>query len=718
MVEELWCHAVRFLDMYRTGDHSGHIGQLYQFEDQTGILETHKQCLAQPYEDSQVDMKIMYYELIRMMTNYERENCKDPELYDSTKSVGKIEGYQELTNKLQRFLNQRFILDIEELNKKHAGDNIAINGDENIIQKIGDLEKSFEVLAENNKILSESCVSLESTNKVLEHEIGKLKEKILQTEDLKEAPIIKDVEFVSNLNEHPIESDSDEAMDSEFSVSLLFQKIEIQNEAIAKLDDKMHKMINQANTLLINDATHLERISNLETQGLEFTGKLSNLESADLYLQESHRMVTERTNLAEKYSKYVEEKVNLLTNQKQEEILSKPNNHHSFNLKQEELENRFNVLENSVLDLQNNRNIQEEIVAIKDKLKVGTVLNNIQNTNTTKITEIQRKEEISKIKTKESNKNFYLSDTGKNENSSNYIELVEQYKIILGKVEKMEILLGRQAQSLANYSELFSEEYLKVVAANVNKSNERESTKIFKETISELKSEKLETSTHLEIHSKEFLDENMARDVIVIKAEVENIKRQLQLYFQNHNESSIRMANFENDLLEIFRKSDSNSSIFEFIEILVGMNKSLNQMMEDFVNSQAQLHLLRNEQEEVFNKIGEQKQIIESHANRFDNISTKIEASDIKEICDYELICERTQDMENNIAVMKEKIDELEKIRNSQRSAGTAKEEDFTVDTNVSKEEPESRGLNSPKRPGSNRWLANWFAKQHGTICC
>ena len=266
----------------------------------------------------------MYYQLIRMMIRHERDNCKDQDLYDDTKSVAKIEGYQELTNKLQRFLNQRFILDIDQLNKKHTGDNLATNGVENIDQKIDNLEKGFKVLAADNKLLSESYTSLESTNQVLEHEIEKLKEKILQTEDQKETPLNRDTKFTSNLNKHEVESDSDDTMDSEFSVPLLIQKIDVQNEAIAKLDDKMEKMINQANTLLINDASHLERIAKLERQGKEFEGKLSNLESADLYLQESHRMVTERTSLVEKYSKYVEEKVNYITKQKQAAILSKP----------------------------------------------------------------------------------------------------------------------------------------------------------------------------------------------------------------------------------------------------------------------------------------------------------------------------------------------------------------------------------------------------------
>jgi hypothetical protein len=37
-------------------------------------------------------MKIMYYELIKMLIDYERKN--HPDSYDATKTVGKIEGYQ------------------------------------------------------------------------------------------------------------------------------------------------------------------------------------------------------------------------------------------------------------------------------------------------------------------------------------------------------------------------------------------------------------------------------------------------------------------------------------------------------------------------------------------------------------------------------------------------------------------------------------------------
>lgn len=181
-------------------------------------------------------------------------------------------------------------------------------------------------------------------------------------------------------------------------------------------------------------------------------------------------------------------------------------------------------------------------------------------------------------------------------------------------------------------------------------------------------------------------------------------------------ENSNGLANLEKDFLGLFGKSESYSSIFEFIDIVVGMNKSLNQMMHDLVKSQSQLHLLRNEQEEVLMKIGEQKKILKSHNDSFDRVFRNMRSADIKEISDYELVSQKTQDMENIIKVMKEKVDELEKI---DRRSNPASEDGFTVVPYTgSNRNLKRKGLNNARRNGSNRKLANWFAKQHGAGCC
>merc|ERR1711892_971308 len=171
MTDDLWHHALQWLDKYRTDVHNYDIDELYQFADKTGVLDRHRQLLSQPFHENQVDMKIMYYELIKMLIDYERLN--HPDTYNATKTVGKIEGYQELTNKLQRYLNQRFIGDINEMNKKQTKITQIFGGDiqnSNFLQKIENLEQNYFNLKENFS-------KVEETNKKLLEEIETLKEK-------------------------------------------------------------------------------------------------------------------------------------------------------------------------------------------------------------------------------------------------------------------------------------------------------------------------------------------------------------------------------------------------------------------------------------------------------------------------------------------------------------------------------------------------------------
>ena len=94
----------------RSGECGDDTDQLYQFADQTGILDIHREWLG----GRQVGMKIVFYELIRMIIGHEREKCGDDDKYDLTRSVGKIEGYQEVTNQMQRIINQTFTEEIHE----------------------------------------------------------------------------------------------------------------------------------------------------------------------------------------------------------------------------------------------------------------------------------------------------------------------------------------------------------------------------------------------------------------------------------------------------------------------------------------------------------------------------------------------------------------------------------------------------------------------------
>eukprot|EP00092_Neocalanus_flemingeri_P014463 GFUD01015607.1.p1 GENE.GFUD01015607.1~~GFUD01015607.1.p1 ORF type:complete len:1351 (+),score=528.10 GFUD01015607.1:47-4099(+) len=169
MTEDLWHHALQFLDKYRADALNYPIEELYQFADQTGILERHRQLLAKPFHENEVDMKIMYYELIKMLIAYERGVQSSG--YDATKTVGKIEGYQELTNRLQRYLNQRFITDVDHLKKQQVAKSCFESKPENggqsfqqMAKRMTKLEENFVDLTENHSKLKENYYSLEQTN--------------------------------------------------------------------------------------------------------------------------------------------------------------------------------------------------------------------------------------------------------------------------------------------------------------------------------------------------------------------------------------------------------------------------------------------------------------------------------------------------------------------------------------------------------------------------
>lgn len=54
-------------------------------------MARHKEKLMAAFLDHQVDMKIMYYELIKMLMEHEKEQLSEEE-YHVTKTVHKIEG--------------------------------------------------------------------------------------------------------------------------------------------------------------------------------------------------------------------------------------------------------------------------------------------------------------------------------------------------------------------------------------------------------------------------------------------------------------------------------------------------------------------------------------------------------------------------------------------------------------------------------------------------
>ena len=107
--------------------------------------------------------------------------------------------------------------------------------------------------------------------------------------------------------------------------------------------------------------------------------KLKNIESADLYLQGSQRMLRERKDLGEKYSEYVKERVNLIVNQKHGNPSSKDYGDPTFNFKQQELEDKINVLKRTVQDIDTNLEVHDRIFGVEENITVEEAIKIIED---------------------------------------------------------------------------------------------------------------------------------------------------------------------------------------------------------------------------------------------------------------------------------------------------------------------------------------------------
>ena len=144
----------------RSGRHNEDISPLYDIEDETGVLDKHRSKMLEPFMEHQVDMKIMYYELIKMLMDHDKKEQSEEE-YNVTRTVHKIEGYQQLTNKLQRHMNTKFLAEISGMNNKFETfmNNI---GDINIMAKFNSLEQNYLSLQQEHDRLLERVNALDS----------------------------------------------------------------------------------------------------------------------------------------------------------------------------------------------------------------------------------------------------------------------------------------------------------------------------------------------------------------------------------------------------------------------------------------------------------------------------------------------------------------------------------------------------------------------------
>ncbi len=58
MFEDIWYHALQFLDNYKYDVDNYGPAELYKFADDTGILARHRQRMERPFTEKDIDIKV------------------------------------------------------------------------------------------------------------------------------------------------------------------------------------------------------------------------------------------------------------------------------------------------------------------------------------------------------------------------------------------------------------------------------------------------------------------------------------------------------------------------------------------------------------------------------------------------------------------------------------------------------------------------------------
>ena len=353
-----------------------------------------------------------------------------------------------------------------------------------------------------------------------------------------------------------------------------------------------------------NDTTHLEEDSNIDK-------RMRNMESNDLYLQGSQRMMLERLELGEQYSEYLEEKVNLIKYQKTMEPFSKTD----FVLKDKSLDEKIKDLKNTVQDVKNNLEMHDQLFGIEDNLTVGEAVEMIQSDlqinheNVDNVLMTERKETGQMIK---------ISDGNENNNSSFCNDLLNKFRIMFNRIENMEHLLENQSKYFSEFSPKFPVEQQHLVQSmtiNTKRTSPLEGTLLKMES----KPEQMEHAT-------------IFQQISFLTEDVLNIKKNLQLTCKKDSEMCVRLANIENHLFKLFGDNKNHFSIYELIDLVVEINNSLGNMSTDFTSLKSQLEVLKSKQEYLANEGSKYKQILTEKSEKVNLAFESIESIRIKQV--------------------------------------------------------------------------------------
>merc|ERR1711915_1161629 len=243
--------------------------------------------------------------------------------------------FQTSLDQARELFDQKIVKESERIDKLEA---TISSTKEYLDTKLGEADKTLSILVEERmKLIENAMEKSENVNEKnmqslvdkfsnleedFEKKLASIKEK--QSDTFETIDTLKHFdnaiqEKVKNL-EHEVHDIEDKMQSiSEYNKSIT-NSIERNETREKKLDDSMNAIMEQANATLINDAQQDAKIKLLESQNKSLEDKLTSLEAADLFLQESYRQLTDKTVKIEGDLRKSDEYLTSMCKQQQEEI--------------------------------------------------------------------------------------------------------------------------------------------------------------------------------------------------------------------------------------------------------------------------------------------------------------------------------------------------------------------------------------------------------------
>lgn len=361
--------------------------EFYDFEDETGLLDRHRQLFTEePSEksclsrDMDLDIKTMFYELIKML--WEFQNRKNSCL----RQIHKIDGFQELSNKLflYKIKNLR-LLKIYQCSKLYLGTQctccifIALFKCYLYFHSLG-VEKMDLNLPKIER--SESTINFEQRLTILEQSNQALGEKVLYLEsenkDIKAAlkSIQKEINFSSSKFKLVEKYNEDEL--AELITSIDKDKIwltqRVQDVESKKFTDGQTFSDNLKNTQVFSD--QLQKGSEYDNVQKEIYFKVNQLEQADVYLQKTTQQVMEKLTSLESMLKISTHS----QDDTRSELLMLKDSLQSMNIKEKLIQNK-SALHNSELFAKSDKHLNNQQTHLQQGKKFQMSLQDISTTN-------------------------------------------------------------------------------------------------------------------------------------------------------------------------------------------------------------------------------------------------------------------------------------------------------------------------------------------------